>query len=90
MNENDPIDQLFAVILKLSPKFSAAVLKQAEAEVRAKFGGERHYIAKRKKHPSESQKAEIFKDGVSSMTTEEVCEKHQITRGTLYRHLKRG
>ena len=24
------------------------------------------------------------------MSTEEVCEKHQITRGTLYRHLKRG
>lgn len=90
MNENDPIDQLFAAILKLSPKFSAAVLRQAEAEVRAKFGGERHYIAKRKKHPSESQKAEIFKDGVSGADTKVVCEKYQIDRATLYRHLKRG
>ena len=90
MNENDPIDQIFAVILRLSPKFSEAVRRQAEAEIRAKFGGERHYIAKKKKHPSETQRAEIFRDGVSSMSTEEVCEKHQITRGTLYRHLKRG
>ena len=47
MNENDPIDQIFAVILRLSPKFSEAVRQQAEAEIRAKFGGERHYIAKK-------------------------------------------
>lgn len=89
MNENDPIDQIFAVILRLSPKFSEAVRRQAEAEIRAKFGGERHYIAKTKKHPSESQKEAIFKDGVSGMSTEEVCKKHNITRSTLYEHLKR-
>lgn len=63
---------------------------QIEQLVRAEHGGCRVRIPKRKKHPTPEQRAQIYAEGLSSLPTEEIVDKHGITRRTLYRLMKRG
>lgn len=61
-----------------------------EQLVRSEHGGCRVRIPKRKKHLSPEQRDQLYRDGLSSMSTTEIIEKYQIDRSTLYRHMKRG
>lgn len=91
-HDEDILDATFRLLIALTPGFSEAIIKQVDQEIRDQFGGERVYVAKRtntrRLGPQERQA--IYQDGLSTMSTSAVCEKHQIDRSTLYRHLKKG
>jgi DNA invertase Pin-like site-specific DNA recombinase len=67
----------------------AAAAVQIEQRVRAEYGGLRVRIPKKKKHLSPEQREQLFRDGLSNMSTNEITEKYRIDRATLYRHMKR-
>lgn len=88
----DPDPDIVDVILQACEALGLAsdLARQVEAQVRTEYGGLRVRIPKRKKHPSERQRAKAFEDGLSGMSTEEVTAKHGISRATLYRLMKTG
>jgi hypothetical protein len=88
----DPDPDIVSVILQACEELGlpTEVAREVEAKVRSDYGGLRVRIPKRKKHPSERQRAKAFEDGLSGMSTEEVTAKHGISRSTLYRLMKTG
>lgn len=80
------------IILRLAQAegLSADAAHQIEQLVRTEHGGERVRIAKRKKHLTDAQRAEVYADGLSNQSTEEIAGKYGISRATLYRYMKRG
>lgn len=66
--------------------------RDIEQAVRAKYGGLRARIAKRKQHPSPEQRAKVINDFVAKSTDippEQVADSNGISRRTLYRYLNR-
>ncbi len=62
-----------------------------EAEARAELGGLRVRIAKRRKHPTDAQRASITREALDSAATDqELAQQHGISRRSLYRYIKRG
>jgi hypothetical protein len=66
------------------------VARKIEQQVREQYGGVRTRIAKRKKHPSADQRAQVFQEALTDAPTEQITDAHGISRRTLYRYLKRG
>lgn len=88
----DPDPDIVEVILRAcqAEGLDADVAHLIESRIREEYGGLRVRIPKRKKHPTAIQRAEIFADGTTSMTTEEIAAKHKISRASIYRLMKRG
>jgi len=86
----DVVAYTLQVALSLVPGLSADVAKQIEENVKNKYGGRRFYIPKGAKHPTPEQRAALFKDGLSSMETDEIIKKHNVSRRTVYRIMKEG
>ncbi len=64
--------------------------RDIEQTVRAKYGGLRARIAKRKQHPSPEQRAKVINDFVAKSTDstpEQVADSNGISRRTLYNYL---
>lgn len=61
-----------------------------EQQIRTEYGGMRVRIPKRKKHLTPEQRVQLYRDGLSNMSTEEITEKYKIDRSTVYRYMKRG
>ena len=87
----DPDPDIIEIIMRaceaegLDPEASRLI----EAKMRTEYGGLRVRIPKRKKHPTERARTDAYTDGLSGMATEEVIEKHGISRATLYRLMKK-
>jgi DNA invertase Pin-like site-specific DNA recombinase len=59
-----------------------------EEKIRAQYGGLRVRIPKRKKHATSEARDQVYSDGLTTMTTGEITQKHGISRATLYRVMK--
>ncbi len=59
-----------------------------ESRIRAEYGGQRMRIPKRNKHLTLEQRAEIRREGLSNLPTDEITAKFKIGRATLYRIMK--
>ena len=86
--EPDIVTTILQRVITMVPGCEVAA-KQIEADIRAEFGGLRVRIPKRKKHPTTAERKKAFKDGLTSMPTEEVLQRNGISRSTLYDYMKR-
>jgi len=77
-------------VIALAPTFDPETAARIEAEVRAAYGGLRVRIPKRGKHLSREERQAVFQEGLTTMPTDEILQKHKISRRTLERLLKRG
>lgn len=84
----DIVTVILQRVAKVMPGMSDELVHQVEDEVRREYGGQRWFVPKRRKHLTKEQRNKVFKDGLSSMPTEEVIRKHQISKRTLYRLMK--
>lgn len=88
--EPDIVAVLLGRVIAMAPGFSAALASQIEQQMRAEFGGLRVRIPKRGKYLTPEQREEVFKDGLSSMSSREIITKHKISLRTLERQMKKG
>lgn len=88
--EPDIVSIMLQRVIAMAPGFSAALASQIEQQLRAEYGGKRLHINKRGKRLTPEQRQAVFQDGLSSMSTTEITEKHKISRATLYRQMKKG
>ncbi len=86
----DPDPDIVEVILLacLGVGLDAAAARLIEEKIRAEYGGLRVRIPKRKKHPNHEVRDQVYSDGLTTMSTVEITEKHKISRATLYRVMK--
>jgi hypothetical protein len=87
----DPDPDIVAVILAACRAcgFDDGTAREIEGRIRAEYGGLRVRIPKRKKHPTPHEREQVHADGVTSMSNDEIIQKHGISRATLYRLMKR-
>lgn len=86
----DPDPDIVEVILRacLGAGLDAAAARAVEEKIRAQYGGLRVRIPKRKKHATSEARDQVYSDGLTTMTTGEITQKHGISRATLYRVMK--
>ena len=88
--EPDIADWILQRVVELTPGFSEAIRQQIRKEGKEKFGGKRNYSVKRAKRMTPEERQALFADGLTDMSTEDLTEKHKISRATLYRAMKQG
>jgi Mor family transcriptional regulator len=86
----DVVAYTLQCVLAMAPGFSAALAKQIEDRVKSEFGGRRLFLPKGAKRLTPEQRQEVFKDGLTTMSTSDLVEKHNISRRTIYRVMKEG
>lgn len=84
------MDYILTQVLALAPGFSRALAEQVEAQVRARFGGERVFVPKKSRRLTPQEREAVYRDGLSELPTDEILQKHRISRATLYRAMKGG
>lgn len=60
-----------------------------EQNIRARYGGQRVRIPKRRKWATEEERAAVVSDVHADLPASELTRKHGISRATLYRLLKK-
>ncbi len=80
----------FMLNLMRSEGINDDITHQIEHITRKEFGGLRVCVPKKNKKLLKEQRKKAFSDGLTSMPTKDVVEKHGISRATLYRLMKRG
>jgi Mor family transcriptional regulator len=88
--EPDIVEFILQKCIAMAPGFSAALAAQIEQEVKATHGGKRLFIPKGAKRLTPEEKAQVFQDGLSNMSNEEIKSKHKISIRTLQRYMKTG
>jgi Mor family transcriptional regulator len=61
-HSDDIIEYTLSCVLAMAPQLSQAMLQQANAQVRATFGGDRLYISRRAGEGSSERNAQIKRD----------------------------
>jgi DNA invertase Pin-like site-specific DNA recombinase len=76
------------------PDLTPDKVRDIDQAVRAKYGGLRSRIAKRKQHPTNEQREKAVRDALAQsnvdVPTDQIAENNGIHRATLYRYLKRN
>jgi hypothetical protein len=88
--EPDIVLAVLDVVRLTFPELTEAKAKEIEQTVRAKYGGQRFRVAKRKQHPTRADRIKVFEQALTDAPTEQITQDNGISRRTLYRYLKRG
>ena len=73
------------------PSVSAEILARVEAQIRQGYGGRRHFLRKGVyKKLTQEQKRDVFADGMTNKTNQEIMNTHEVSRRSLYRLMKQG
>ena len=86
----DVVAYTLQCVIAMAPGFSAVLAKQIEEQVKAEFGGRRFFVPKGAKRLTPEQRQAVFTDGLTKMPTDEIVEKHNVSRRTIYRVMKEG
>lgn len=86
--EPDIVLVILRRVVAANPGIDPQTIVAIEAEIRAQYGGRRYFLPKRKKHPTPAQRRAIVRDGLSSLATSEIEQRHGVDRSTIYRALK--
>ena len=86
----DVVAYTLQCVIAMAPGFSAALAKQIEERVKSEYGGRRLFLPKGVKRLTPEQRKAVFKDGITLMTEEDITQKHQISKTTLWRIMKSG
>jgi Mor family transcriptional regulator len=87
--EPDVLELFSRQIIAMAPGLEAAILEK-KAEFCQEFGGQRYYLPKGAKRMTDAQRDALYQDGLTSMTNEELQEKHKVSRRTIYNAMKKG
>ena len=87
--EPDIVAELLRTLAEFMPDLPQDMAQDLEARLREDFGGQRTYIPKRRRHHGNHEKQQIYQDGLGPESTEQITQRHKISRATLYRHMKR-
>lgn len=90
IEDPDVVAYTLRMVIAMAPGFSSALAKQIEDQVKSEYGGRRLFLPKGAKRLTPEQKADVYQDGLTSMPTDEIVEKHRIHRATVYRIMKQG
>jgi hypothetical protein len=85
----DIVREILQLVIELT-SLDPHVADGIEAELRARYGGQRVRIPKRGKHLRPEQRAQVFQEALTDMPTEEILKKHKISARSLRRWLKQG
>lgn len=88
--EPDIVALVLQQVIEMAPGFSQALARQIEQKVKDQHGGRRWFVPKGAKRMTPEQRQALFNDGLTNMSTEELTEKHKISRATVYRAMKQG
>lgn len=89
-DDPDIVRVLIERVTPLVPEADRAMLVQVEQTLRTEYGGLRVRIPKRKKHLSDEQRDQVFKEAMTDATDAELTARYGIHRSTLYRMVKKG
>jgi Mor family transcriptional regulator len=89
-DDPDVVAYTLQMVISMAPGFSATLAKQIEDQVKSEYGGRRLFLPKGAKRLTPEQRADVYQDGLTTMPTDAIVEKHQIHRATLYRIMKQG
>lgn len=85
----DILALLLAAVRERVPDVSGEVLKEIELELRASYGGRRHFLPKRRKRMDVLERRAVYQAGLGPAQTETIAAAANIHRVTLYRLMKR-
>lgn len=88
--ELDIVAYVLQRVIAMAPGFSQALARQIEQLVKDEHGGRRLYVPKGAKRMTAEQRQAVFKDGLTTMSTDEITKKHKISIRTLERTMKQG
>jgi len=91
--ELDIVLVILQLVAAAVPELAPEKARDIEHTVRSQYGGMRTRIAKRKKHPTPEERAQVIRQaldpGQADVPTDQIAESNGIHRATLYRYLKR-
>lgn len=90
VQDPDLLDHVLRICLEMAPGFTEEVARQIGERTRLELGGQRVTLAKRGKRLTEEKRAAVYQDITSSLPTEEIIRRHEISRASIYRLAKRG
>lgn len=99
MKSTDILNFVLHEVMRVHPSFTETQAQRLLPELRKALGGQEHYVSKGepvpgKPHASKATPpavaAAVYRDALTTMSTEEIVSKHGISRRTMYRLLKRG
>lgn len=85
----DILALLIAAVREKAPDISNDLLKEIDAELRATYGGRRHFLPKRRKRMDVVERRAVYQAGLSDQQTDTITTAANIHRATLYRLMKR-
>lgn len=92
--ELDIVLVILELVAQSAPTLTPEHVRDIEAAVRLKYGGQRARIAKRKQHPTPEQREKVVREALAdthaNVPTDLIAEANGISRRSLYRYLKRG
>ncbi|MCK9212897.1 MAG: hypothetical protein M0P52_00250 [Rhodoferax sp.] len=88
--EPDVVAYTLQMVIAMAPGFSAALARQVEERVKADYGGRRVFVPKGAKRLTPEQRAAVYQDGLTSMPTQDIEARHNVSRATIYRVMKEG
>lgn len=88
--EPDIVALVLQKCVAMAPGFSEALARQIEQQIKDLHGGRRVYVPKGSKRKTPEQLQALYADGLTAMPTEDLLEKHEISRSTMYRTMKKG
>ena len=85
----DILALLIAAVRARAQEVSGEVLQEIEANLRADYGGRRHFLPKRRKRMDVQERRAVYQAGLGKANTETITSAANIHRATLYRLMKR-
>jgi Mor family transcriptional regulator len=87
--DDDIVADILRRLVQLTPGFSAAVLQQVERDIRAHWGGDRPYIARRAGEGTSARNEAIRRDHQAGERTGLLCRRYRLTPRQIQRILRR-
>jgi hypothetical protein len=85
---NDIIGDVLRIVLGLAPELSAAVARQADAQARATWGGDRPYVATHAADSFSSRNRAIVRDYLAGERIAYLERKYGLSRAHIHRIIK--
>lgn len=87
-------DIVLVVLQRLRHHLPAVItvelLAQVESEIKTQYGGQRVRIPKRRKHLSPQDRANVYAQGLTAATDQQIQAETGASRATIYRIMKTG
>lgn len=87
LTSDDIVEDILTVVLALAPNFAGYLAQQAEREIRARWGGDRPYIARRAGEGTSQRNAQIRRDHRAGERIGLLCRRYRLSRQRIHQIL---